>query len=989
MLRAVRGLAAAIIVGAGGLVVAAPGAATPPPSTAAAAVSPAIPAGYSRTSFIVEFAPGTAVRMSGGRLRSLNRADLSGVTRLVAGVPGARLAPLYSTSPDRLDVQTRRLEASSGTDLPDPTLYYRLRLPGRTSTSAAAALLRRLQGQPTVQFAGAEPLPRRLPTSPNLEPKQGYRRPALLGGLDADFATAVSGGTGSRVRLVDIEYSWNTAHEDLPKARATGAVIKNHTPVDPFGDTNHGTAVLGEIAASANAFGVTGLAPDVELHLINAADADGYDLADAINLGTQHLRAGDVMLIEQQIAGPNGDCGADQFGCVPVEWYKPYYDAIKAATAKGVIVVEPAANGEQNLNTTGQQPFPGGRADSGAIIVGAGAAPHCNDYPGSPRSRLYYSDYGSRVNVQGWGECVETTGYPASGVAANKGYTNDFSGTSSASPMVASAAAILSSVYANAHGVAPTPAQIRSVLVGTGQPQFTSSSDERGHIGPLPNLPDAISALTTGPRPAIASLSPASAPAGTYVTVTGTNLGSVTLARVGAQAATVRAVTDTAVAIQIPSGAADGTISLGTPTKYVTSANTFRVAPGAVVSLADGAVTHPTAVITPGQPVAFNVDAATAQRVSDQSGLGPAAGPLYDSGGDVEPNSSYVTTMRSAGTFLYAAQPGGTNGTIDVRPAVSRASGTPTTAFTLTWAAAAVSGYVYDVQVAYRPPGAATFGAFADLVGATATTATSASFVPDRGVGTYSFRARTVRPDGAADGSDIVSGYSGGSRISVPDTVAPKVRITAPANGFRRSDSITVRWSASDSGGSRLASVQVRYRTGSYRRAFSGWVQPSAWRALTRSSVRLGGLVAGREYCFSSRAVDRWGNHSAWSPGACTTVGLDDKALKAGPGWKRLAAGKYWKGSLLRATAKGARLRLGSVQVERVGIVATRCRGCGQVAISIGSKRMGTLDLGAGATGNQRSIMLPRFALRTGRLTIAVLSTGKPVQIDGIYVSRT
>jgi hypothetical protein len=173
-----------------------------------------------------------------------------------------------------------------------------------------------------------------------------------------------------------------------------------------------------------------------------------------------------------------------------------FYDAVAAATADGIIVVEPAGNGSQDLDGTeygggSASSFPDGRADSGAIIVGAGAAPGCTN---PARGRLDFSSFGSRVNLQGWGECVVTTGYGVDlqGVSmGNDAYTNSFGGTSSASPIVASAAAILSSV-AQQQGVTMTPQQVRSRLVASGSAQGASLT---GNIGPLPNLREALKAF--------------------------------------------------------------------------------------------------------------------------------------------------------------------------------------------------------------------------------------------------------------------------------------------------------------------------------------------------------------------------------------------------------------------------------------------------------------------------------------------------------------
>jgi hypothetical protein len=244
--------------------------------------------------------------------------------------------------------------------------------------------------------------------------------------------------------------------------------------------------------------------------VVNASDDGDYDLADAIDIAASNLNPGDVMLIEQQTEGANGGCDSSgQTGCVAVEWVEAFYDAIVAATSAGIIVVEAAGNGNQDLDGTeygdgNPNAFPDGRADSGAIIVGAGGAPGCSN---PARGRLSFSNYGSRVNVQGWGQCVVTSGYGTLQGASmgNDAYSNSFGGTSSASPIVSGAAALLSSI-AQQQGVLMTPTQVRSQLVATGTAQTGSDN-----IGPLPNL-----------RTALALFVPTADAGGPYSTAEGT-----------------------------------------------------------------------------------------------------------------------------------------------------------------------------------------------------------------------------------------------------------------------------------------------------------------------------------------------------------------------------------------------------------------------------------------------------------------------------------
>ena len=101
--------------------------------------------------------------------------------------------------------------------------------------------------------------------------------------------------------------------------------------------------------------------------------------------------------------------------------------------------------------------------DSGAILVGAGA-------PGTEanaRSKLGFSTYGSRVDVQGWGSGIVTTGYGSlfNNPAADnrRDYTSSFGGTSGASPIVAGAAVNLQGVTKELFKTTLSPSQLRQV----------------------------------------------------------------------------------------------------------------------------------------------------------------------------------------------------------------------------------------------------------------------------------------------------------------------------------------------------------------------------------------------------------------------------------------------------------------------------------------------------------------------------------------------
>lgn len=363
--------------------------------------------------------------------------------------------------------------------------YYKVRFKNDVDMPT---VISELQALGIVETAYAEPKPAPTPGSANYTGLQRYLKTAP-DGVNASFAKDYPGGNGNGVKIFDIEYSWNSSHEDLGKARS--ALIANGTPVDPFNDTNHGTAVIGELIGDDNAYGITGVTPGANLKLVNVYNQErGYDLVTALFIAAYSSQPGDVILIEQQTWGPT----PDEYDFVPVEWLPEIYDMIKAITNAQRIVVEAAGNGNQNLDDVAYygSSFPQGKPSSGAIIVGAG-----NSCEGSsaPRSRWYGSNYGKRVNLQGPGDCVATSGYGDLdyGAGVNAYYTRYFSGTSSAAPVVAAAAASLSSAHKTLNnGAVLTPAEILYVLAVTGTPQTTGGDALSGKIGPYPNLAEAL-----------------------------------------------------------------------------------------------------------------------------------------------------------------------------------------------------------------------------------------------------------------------------------------------------------------------------------------------------------------------------------------------------------------------------------------------------------------------------------------------------------------
>lgn len=472
---------------------------------------------YEAHMITVKFNEDTRIRLRDGELVDLDGLalqDEQSRAALAAVADGNWRRTHKYVSEEALDRLRIRGEARSGRDLPDLNLYFRLTLPEGLTAPEAIALFEK---SPAVEAALPVHKPVDNPLPPDYQdpgdpgdPYQGYLDSAAEGGIDVRYAWQGSGGTGEGVRICDVERGINFDHADLPDVTLVTSALDSRVAQNSI---DHGTAVVGQMGALNNGWGTTGMAYDAEFFFAAAWNVtDGYDIAAAITACAAALEAGDVILIEQQIAGPNRPPNppqGDQTGLVPVEWAQANYDAIETAVADGIIVIQAAGNGAEDLDdadyNTGHAPFLPAN-DSGAIIVGAGAPP---DEPGfDARERLGFSNFGSTVDVQGWGRQIVTLGY--GGLYNSEGedlwYTDTFGGTSGASPIVASAAAILQSTYRLANsGDSLTPEAMRTLLRNTGQPQVGTEN-----IGPLPDLKAAIEDIWNITPPAPPVIVPAS-----------------------------------------------------------------------------------------------------------------------------------------------------------------------------------------------------------------------------------------------------------------------------------------------------------------------------------------------------------------------------------------------------------------------------------------------------------------------------------------------
>lgn len=419
-------------------------------------------------------------------VRTAGQPRLAEVLKELGVAKAGRL--VRSVPPDRLAALEREAARSEFPPLRSLRAYWRVDLRHLTSEQRARAV-KLLDDCPGVARAYEEPLATLPAVTPGDDPYnagQGYQGPAP-DGIGARWMWTQPDGEGAGVAVIDIEGGWRITHEDL-----TGKAPTLIHGTSNAGWEDHGTAVLGEIVATDNALGVVGTAPAVSrVRMSSIFDATGaQNVTDAFAAATVALDPGDIMLIELQI------------GFLPMETVDVYLDAIRLAAARGIIVVEAAGNGNKDLDTWTTA---GGVArldrraaatfvDSGAIMVGASVST-------VPHDRWWASNHGSRIDCYAWGEHVTTCGYGDLDDGAgddDRAYTDTFQGTSSASPMIVSAAALVQSRYRAIAGSSLSPRQMRALLSNpaTGTAQGTGVA---GAIGVMPDLAAIVPGLGLTP----------------------------------------------------------------------------------------------------------------------------------------------------------------------------------------------------------------------------------------------------------------------------------------------------------------------------------------------------------------------------------------------------------------------------------------------------------------------------------------------------------
>lgn len=210
---------------------------------------------------------------------------------------------------------------------------------------------------------------------------------------------------------------------------------------------------------------------------------------------------------------------------------------------------------------------------------------------------------------------------------------------------------------------------------------------------------------------------------------------------------------------------------------------------------------------------------------------------------------------------------------------------------------------------------------------------------------------------------------------------APASTSVDPERQFQATPTFSVSWSAPAG-----LFYDVRFRRARPKDAFDPYV---VWQAGTTATAAGFRASPGSTYCFSTSAKDATAVPRPWGAEACTAIPVDDSSFRKHGPWSRRSGPGYYLGNFSVATKRGATLSLAGLEARRMALVATRCRGCGVVDVLLDGKRLKRINLASTGLHKLQVIQVASFpGVRHGTVLLRVVSSGKPVRIEGFGVSR-
>jgi hypothetical protein len=147
--------------------------------------------------------------------------------------------------------------------------------------------------------------------------------------------------------------------------------------------------------------------------------------------------------------------------------------------------------------------------------------------------------------------------------------------------------------------------------------------------------------------------------------------------------------------------------------------------------------------------------------------------------------------------------------------------------------------------------------------------------------------------------------------------------------------------------------------------------------------------VSAGDWRFTVAGIDIAGNQDPTPAVNQFTVPVPSAKLRASGGWNRGSGSAYFFSGYSTTKKKGASLSAARPGTRSVALVATKCPGCGTVKVSYGSKVLKKVSLAASSRRTRQLVPIVSWASgHGGRVTVTVISSGKPVTIEGLGFSK-
>ncbi|NDY57249.1 S8 family serine peptidase [Desulfovibrio sulfodismutans] len=320
-------------------------------------------------------------------------------------------------------------------------------------------------------------------------------KPQLRQGIPLMGASATRSeysGQGVAVAIVDtgVDYM-NTYLGAAPlasNAKVIGGYDTGEGKADPMDTDGHGTACAGIVAGTVGDTGdyIGGVAPDAKIYALKITDASGQGPDSAIIaawewcITHQNDNADNpILIINTSFGGERYTSNCD--GTLP-----DYVTVVQNVTNAGITIFASSGN-EGYCDAMGSPACLSGVLSVGAVYdANVGTQSPCVEAeccltkhanPDDPNCPYNIEESSAADQVTGYSDTASfltlfapsTQCYTLQCSAKGSTFNTDFGGTSAASPYAAGAAAALQNSAKEERGAFLSPAQVKSLLVGTGK----------------------------------------------------------------------------------------------------------------------------------------------------------------------------------------------------------------------------------------------------------------------------------------------------------------------------------------------------------------------------------------------------------------------------------------------------------------------------------------------------------------------------------------